>query len=190
MCIYTKQSVPDKRGSILAQIIKHYRKHNTIAQLFYVRVIRSLYASKLPLSHEPSGLFLQLILWKKPSQQNTSCYTLQQPISFKHSVSASAIHSAYFAQHFFNLYFKCLQHYPWTVFSEDSGRCTVHLINRGVSVDSNSVTVEFGTTGTVSSLTCILDGSTIKQCEPHSSHSFYTHICTHMYTYINTFKNY
>ena len=53
----------------------------------------------------------------------------------------------------------------WYACTEDDGRCTVHLINRGVVVIGKSVTVEFATTGPVSSLICQLDQMNIDNCE-------------------------
>ena len=51
------------------------------------------------------------------------------------------------------------------VLLEYQDRCTVHLINEGVSVGHEIVRVEFAVTGPVSSLTCILDQDVIENCK-------------------------
>ena len=47
----------------------------------------------------------------------------------------------------------------------DSGTCTVHLINRGVSVTGDTVTIEFAGAGSITVFSCSLDGQPSRPCK-------------------------
>jgi len=49
------------------------------------------------------------------------------------------------------------------------GDCTVNLINRGIVVTDDMVTIQFARNGDASSHTCRIDRQQSRQCEPFSS---------------------
>ena len=50
----------------------------------------------------------------------------------------------------------------------DSGSCAVHLINRGVTVIGDTVTIEFAGAGPITSFSCALDDQRPQPCKRNS----------------------
>ena len=62
----------------------------------------------------------------------------------------------------------------------DPDYCTMHLINEGVTVTGNNVTIEFAVVGPAEGVTCQLDNQPQFSCEQHHSllyHLFNVSLC-------------
>ena len=68
--------------------------------------------------------------------------------------------------------------------TDDLERCTLHLINEGVSVRGDSARVEFAGRGPANGYLCYLDKTQLYQCKETLSLSLsHTHIHTHTHTH-------